>query len=107
MSVNGPFPPDLLIPQMLFLGDSAGDGLFVGIFPVFVGKNLVLIGESQYNCLGLGRGTGTFLLRRLRKNEPFPDDSCSKSQVRERRNDCEYPKTSLVVFRAGVADRGM
>ena len=37
-------------PLMLFLGDSAGGGVFVGIFPVFAGKNLVLIGESQYNC---------------------------------------------------------
>ena len=49
VSVNGPFPPDLPLPQMLLLGDSAGAGVFVGIFPVFAGKNLVLIAKSKYN----------------------------------------------------------
>ena len=55
------------LPQILLLGDSAGAGVFVGIFPVFAGKNLVLIGESQYNyrvaAPGASRFAGTLAQR--------------------------------------------
>ncbi len=38
------------LPQVLLLGDSASGGVFMRISHVFAGKNLVLVGEAQYNC---------------------------------------------------------
>jgi hypothetical protein len=61
---------------MLLLGDSAGAGVFVGIFPVFAGKNLVLIAKSKYNyqvVAHVPQGSKEPLPSASRRNESAPE----------------------------------
>ena len=45
------------LSQLDHSANTVSGGAFIRIFPVFVTKNLVLVGESQYNCQIVPLGT--------------------------------------------------